>query len=99
MLLFLDTEYTGFGQRTPRLISPGIVAEDASREFYIEFSDTWQIEDCSDFVKREVLPLLEGAPYVRTRSRSPAGMVFQCSACGPDSERLEHRLSVPSALR
>ncbi|MGF6638411.1 hypothetical protein OKW38_000490 [Paraburkholderia sp. MM5496-R1] len=69
MLLFLDTEYTGFGQRTPRLISLGIVAEDASREFYIEFSDTWQIEDCSDFVKREVLPLLEGAPLTFEQGR------------------------------
>jgi hypothetical protein len=69
MLLFLDTEYTGFGQRPPRLISLGIVAEDASRELYIELADTWQMEDCSEFVRKEVLPLLEGAPLAFQQGR------------------------------
>ncbi|MFM0175396.1 hypothetical protein [Paraburkholderia sediminicola] len=73
MLLFLDTEYTGFGQVPPRLISLGIVAEDASREFYVELADTWRMEHCSDFVKREVLPLLAGKsltfPHSRVRLR------------------------------
>lgn len=60
MMLFLDTEYTGLQQRKPKLISLGIVSEDGRREFYVELADTWQFEDCSDFVKREVLPLLKG---------------------------------------
>jgi DNA polymerase III epsilon subunit-like protein len=60
MLIFLDTEYTGLGQRKPKLISLGIVSEDGRREFYVELADTWQLDDCSDFVKREVLPLLQG---------------------------------------
>ncbi|WP_051453626.1 3'-5' exonuclease family protein [Burkholderia pseudomallei] len=60
MLVFLDTEYTGLGQPTPKLISLGMVAEDGRREFYVELEDSWKPEDCSDFVQREVLPLLSG---------------------------------------
>ncbi|MFC5429463.1 hypothetical protein ACFPTO_11725 [Paraburkholderia denitrificans] len=60
MLLFLDTEYTGLGQRPPKLISLALVAEDGSREFYVELSDTWTLDDCTPFVLREVLPLLDG---------------------------------------
>lgn len=66
MLIFLDTEYTGLGQPSPRLISLGLVTEDGSREFYVELKDTWKLEDCSDFVRREVLPLL-GGPAVSPR--------------------------------
>jgi hypothetical protein len=60
MLLFLDTEYTGFDSPTPRLISLGIVTEDGQREFYVELNDTWTEADCSQFVKRGVLPVLDG---------------------------------------
>ncbi|SDE51119.1 hypothetical protein [Paraburkholderia lycopersici] len=60
MLLFLDTEYTGLGQRLPKLISLALVAEDGSREFYVELGDTWTPDDCTPFVQREVLPLLAG---------------------------------------
>ena len=60
MLIFLDTEYTGLGQVCPKLISLALVAEDGQREFYIELTDTWQLDDCAEFVKSEVLPLLQG---------------------------------------
>lgn len=70
MLLFLDTEYTGLGQRPPKLISLALVAEDGSREFYVELADTWAIEDCTAFVKREVLPLLGGPRESRAEARS-----------------------------
>ncbi|MCG5078907.1 hypothetical protein [Paraburkholderia tagetis] len=60
MLLFLDTEYTGLGQSPPKLISLALVAEDGSREFYAEFADGWTPDDCTPYVQREVLPLLEG---------------------------------------
>lgn len=70
MLLFLDTEYTGFGPRSPKLISLGIVAEDASSELYIELADTWQMADCSEFVIKEVLPLLEGTPLAFQQGRA-----------------------------
>ncbi|AWU99384.1 hypothetical protein ABWH74_002257 [Burkholderia vietnamiensis] len=70
MLLFLDTEYTGLKQRTPGLISLGIVAEDGRRELYFELADTWKIDDCTAFVRKEVLPLLEGAPITREQGRA-----------------------------
>ncbi len=54
MLLFLDTEYTGYGQAIPQLISLALVAEDGKREFYVEIADTWRVADCTAFVKREV---------------------------------------------
>lgn len=76
MLLFLDTEYTGLHQRDPQLISLGLVAEDGSREFYVELSDTWRIDDCSIFVKREVLPLLEGNPLSTRDAREALTIWF-----------------------
>jgi hypothetical protein len=60
MLLFLDTEYSGLGQQSPRLISLALLAEDGSREFYVELADTCAPDDCTPFVQREVLPLLTG---------------------------------------
>ncbi|WNC94390.1 3'-5' exoribonuclease [Paraburkholderia sp. FT54] len=60
MLLFLDTEYTGYEQAAPQLISLALVTEDGKREFYVEIADTWRVADCTEFVKREVLPLLDG---------------------------------------
>ncbi|KGV01485.1 MULTISPECIES: 3'-5' exoribonuclease [pseudomallei group] len=60
MLLFLDTEYTGYGQPEPKLISLAVVAEDGRQEFYVELSDTWAIDECTTFVTEQVLPLLTG---------------------------------------
>lgn len=59
MLIFFDTEFTELGL-DPRLISIGLVSEDGTREFYAELSDTYQLTDCSDFVREAVLPHLEG---------------------------------------
>ncbi|MCM2482400.1 3'-5' exoribonuclease [Burkholderia glumae] len=70
MLLFLDTEYTGLKQRTPGLISLGIVTEDGRQEVYFELADTWKIDDCTAFVRREVLPLLEGMPVTFGQART-----------------------------
>ncbi len=54
MLLFIDTEFTDL--RAPRLISLGLAAADG-REFYGECAD-FREQDCTPFVRREVLPLL-----------------------------------------
>jgi hypothetical protein len=70
MLLFLDTEYAGYGQTTPQLISLALVAEDGKREFYVEIADTWRVADCTEFVKREVLPLLDGPRYTSVQARA-----------------------------
>lgn len=69
MLLFLDTEYTGFGQADPKLISLALVSEDGRREFYVELADTWQLADCTVFVRREVLPLLDGPARTLAQAR------------------------------
>jgi hypothetical protein len=70
MLLFLDTEYTGHGQSAPQLISLALVAEDGKREFYVELADTWRTNDCTEFVKREVLPLLDGPGHTTDQARA-----------------------------
>ena len=58
MLVFLDTEFTKFNR--PDLISIALVSEDG-REFYAERTDYYP-EDCNDFVKETVLPLLGRVP-------------------------------------
>ena len=58
MLDFLDTEFTDFVR--PDLISIALVSEDG-REFYAERTD-YREDDCSDFVRETVLPLLGGVP-------------------------------------
>ena len=58
MLVFLDTEFTDFAKHD--LISLALVAEDG-RELYAERTD-YRREDCSDFVRQEVLPLLGRVP-------------------------------------
>jgi len=57
--IFLDTEFTDF--QNARLISVGLVAENGS-EFYVELSDGWDREHCSQFVTDVVLPLLDHHP-------------------------------------
>lgn len=52
-MLFLDTEFTGF--KDPKLISIGI-AGIGGEEFYAEVE--YSLEECSDFVRSTVLPLL-----------------------------------------
>lgn len=57
MYLFIDTEFTDFGNKMD-LMSLGIVSEDGHHEFYVEISDhiaEWR----SDFVKQVVLPLMD----------------------------------------
>lgn len=51
--LFFDSEFTGF--KNPKLISIGVVAQ-SGEEFYAEVE--YPIDECSDFVRATVLPLL-----------------------------------------
>lgn len=64
MLVFFDTEFTDFAEDA-KLISIGMVAETGD-SFYAELSDTYTVEDCSDFVIEHVLPLLEGKNALMT---------------------------------
>lgn len=55
MRIFIDTEFTDFHQ--PRLISIGLAA-DSGEAWYAELTDGWCEQDCSDFTRENVLPLL-----------------------------------------
>ncbi|MCI1006844.1 3'-5' exoribonuclease [Herbaspirillum sp. C7C8] len=57
MKVFLDTEFTDFIK--PQLISIGLVAE-SGEEFYAEIP--FLLDECSDFVREVVLPLLGRIP-------------------------------------
>lgn len=56
--IFFDSEFTDLTPEA-KLISIGLVSEDG-REFYAELSDTYRLDDVSEFVRVAVLPLLEG---------------------------------------
>lgn len=61
--VFFDTEFTSINPHvTPNLISIGCISADG-REFYAELTDTYHLGECSDFVIKTVLPLLEGGEY------------------------------------
>jgi hypothetical protein len=65
MKLFLDTEFTDL-KPNAKLISIALVDENENY-FYAELTDTYELEDCSDFVKLWVLPLLRGEPHRMSR--------------------------------
>lgn len=73
MNVFFDTEFSDMIgiKHDPALISVGCVAADG-REFYVELSNTWTKEICSDFVVENVLGLLEGAKYSMTEAQLAA---------------------------
>lgn len=58
MRIFLDTEFTNLAPGA-KLISIALVDEDENY-FYAELTDTYTVDDCSDFVKANVLPYLNG---------------------------------------
>lgn len=66
--LFLDCEFTQLTAQA-KLISLALVAEDG-RELYVELLDTWQVDDCSDFVVEIVLPQLWRSEYVKTAANA-----------------------------
>lgn len=65
MIIFYDCEFNDLVQ-SPKLISIGFVSAD-SRTFYAELSDSYDFEECSEFVKEIVLPLLEGGEALMSR--------------------------------
>lgn len=62
MKIFLDTEFSKL-EPGAKLISIALVDEDENF-FYAELNDTYELKDCSDFVKTNVLPYLKGGNYV-----------------------------------
>ncbi|MBD8616883.1 3'-5' exoribonuclease [Pseudomonas putida] len=71
--LFLDCEFTQVDQNT-KLISLALVSE-AGDEFYVELTDTYQVEDCSDFVIENVLPQLDLPEHGKTMAKSQESLL------------------------
>lgn len=63
MIVFADTEFTGLDQRSPGLISIGLVTEDR-QTFYAELPPATYIDAATPWVHENVLPLLEGGEAV-----------------------------------
>ena len=61
MKIFLDCEFTQLN-RYSKLISLALVSESGD-EFYVELTDTYSDEECSDFVIQIVLPQLDPLRY------------------------------------
>jgi hypothetical protein len=64
MRLFLDSEFSDLIPGN-KLISIALVDEN-EEYFYAELTDTYKLEDCSEFVKQHVLPFLRGGDYKMT---------------------------------
>lgn len=82
MLLFLDSEFTDL---TPdnKLISIALVDE-FGEYFYAELNDTYELKDCSNFVKQFVLPFLKGGKYVMSSAECALAMANWIEEQGPD---------------
>ena len=63
-LLFLDTEFSGLGQRGPLLISIGLVSEHGEHSFYAELPADCYLDKAIPWVRANILPLLEGGEFV-----------------------------------
>jgi hypothetical protein len=82
MKLFLDTEFTDLVPGN-KLISIALVAEDGEY-FYAELNDTYELEDCSEFVKHYVLPYLKGGEYVMSSHECALKIGNWIEERGPD---------------
>lgn len=102
MKLFLDTEFTDLIPGN-KLISIALVDEDENC-FYAELTDTYELKDCSDFVKKFVLPYLRGGKYQMTsyecslaighwiEDKDPVKCIIASDAPGWDLPHLEKLL-------
>jgi len=72
--IYLDTEFTSLNGYQTKLISLALVVP-GGPEFYAELTDTWSPADCSPFVTKTVLPLLDHAVYGRTTEHARAELL------------------------
>jgi len=80
MLIFFDTEFSDM-YIDPCLISIGFVSEDG-REFYAELFGNENFPNCSEFVREEVIPKLQGGESVMTMRELSYGFVEWLMAFG-----------------
>ena len=80
--LFLDCEFTQLNRDT-KLISLALVSE-AGHEYYVELTDTYVTQDCSDFVIQNVLPQLNLAAHGQTLVEAQSSLLaFLSNLKGP----------------
>ena len=72
MKIFLDCEFTRLNPDS-KLISLALVSE-SGQEFYVELTDTYLVEDCSDFVIQNVLPQLDPLRFGQSLSEAQASL-------------------------
>ncbi|CAD5106873.1 3'-5' exonuclease family protein [Zestomonas carbonaria] len=78
--LYIDTEFTQLDV-SRRLISLALVGDDG-REFYVELADTWTEADCSDFVRKIVLPQLDPDRHGMGRTEARGALLRFLAGCG-----------------
>lgn len=85
-MVFIDTEFTDLsllgGMCPPKLISLGAVVLDDDRYFYAELTDSWRLADCSDWVRSNVLPLLQGGSALKTRDQTATDLAHWLQSLG-----------------
>lgn len=67
--IYLDTEFTTLNRYRAQLISLALVVPEGP-EFYVELTDAWTPADCSPFVIKAVLPLLDHARHGRKTAQA-----------------------------
>lgn len=79
---YLDTEFTDLNPYTYKLISLALVVP-GGPEFYVELTDHWVKDDCSDFVREIVLPQLDLDVCGRTTDQARAELRAFLLKLGP----------------
>ena len=79
---YLDTEFTDLNPYTYKLISLALVVP-GGPEFYVELTDHWVEDDCSDFVREIVLPQLELNAHGRTTDQARTELLEFLRKLGP----------------
>ena len=72
MKIFLDCEFTQLNQYS-KLISLALVSQ-SGEEFYVELTNTYSLDDCSDFVIQNVLPQLDPLRCGQSLSEAQASL-------------------------
>lgn len=70
--IFLDCEFTRLSQDS-KLISLALVSQ-SGEEFYVELTDTYSVEDCTDFVIKNVLPQLDPLRFGQSFSEAQVSL-------------------------
>lgn len=82
MRAYLDTEFTTLNQYEYKLISLALVVPKGP-ELYIELTDAWEEDECSDFVKEIVLPQLNLEVHGLDTTRARAELLGFLERLGP----------------